>query len=173
MFVDCNEMIPDRLWVGAYIRPEQVPVLKLMGITTVVSLQSDDDISSYKIPTRKLEKAYAEAGIDARRAAVPDNDQAALLVTLPTCVAAVAEALEPRWTRVYLHCTAGINRSPTTAAAFLMRARGLFAREAYEYVLARRHCSPYLSVLEQYGELLRAHAPSGRANPSVPGGRAD
>lgn len=155
MILDCNEIIPDRLWVGCYVRPQNVAHLKFMGITSVVNIQSDEDIKSSGVPLKRILKAYDEAGIELRRVATRDFDKGALAANLPQCVAEVEAALAPPWARVYLHCTAGINRSPTTAAAFLIRTKGLSAQEAYDYVSARRHCSPYLIVLEQYAESLK------------------
>ena len=155
MILDCNEIIPDRLWVGGHVRPQDVGHLKFIGITTVVNIQSDEDIKNCGIPLKRIIKAYNEAGLELRRAPTPDFDKEALIANLPQCVAEVEAALQPPWARVYLHCTAGINRSPTTAAAFLIRTRGFSAQEAFDYVNARRHCSPYLNILERYAESLK------------------
>jgi protein-tyrosine phosphatase len=150
MILDCSEVLPDRLWVGTFVRPEDVPFLRQMGMTTVISLQSDHDLETYNIHFKKLLKACDEAQIELRRIDTPDFDQNALAANLDRSVAELEAALAPRWTKVYLHCTAGINRSPTVAAAYLIRARGCSAREAYEFVTARRHCCPYLTVLEKF-----------------------
>jgi protein-tyrosine phosphatase len=150
MILDCSEVLPDRLWIGRFVRPEEVTLLRQMGITTVVNLQSDKDLETYAISIKKLLKAFDKAEIELRHVATPDFDQAALATNLGQIIAELEAALAPRWAKVYLHCTAGINRGPTVAAAYLMRSRGLSAREAYEFVSARRHCSPYLAVLEKY-----------------------
>jgi protein-tyrosine phosphatase len=150
MFLDCSEILPDRLWIGAFIRPEDMALLQKMGVTTVVNLQSDKDLETYNINLKKLLKAYTKAGIELHHIATPDFDQKALLENLEECIAELQAALTPRWTKVYLHCTAGINRGPTVAAAFLIQSQGYSAQEAYEFVTSRRHCRPYLAVLEQY-----------------------
>lgn len=155
MNVDCDEIIPARLWVGGYLRPEDVKQLARNLISTVVSLQTDDDLATLGIQIQKLLKAYQETRIELRRIPIPDFDKNSLAANLPLCVAELQEALQPEWTRVYLHCTAGINRSPTIAAAYLIRSRDMSAAEAYDYITARRHCSPYLDVLEQYAESLK------------------
>ncbi len=155
MILDCNEMIPDRLWVGRMIRPEDVKLLVQMGISHVVSLQSDDDLSNYGISLKKLIKALEEARIELIRVATPDFNKDALTKNLSASVAEVDAALTPRWAKVYLHCTAGINRSPTVAAAYLMKTRGFSPQEAFDYVSDRRHCSPYLNVLEQFAMELK------------------
>jgi protein-tyrosine phosphatase len=54
--------------------------------------------------------------------------------------------------RVYLHCNAGMNRAPTIAIAYLHVHRQLPLHEARDFVKARRHCVPYMTVLEaRYG----------------------
>jgi protein-tyrosine phosphatase len=156
MILDCSEVIQDRLWVGSYVRPEDVDRLRQMGITAIISMQSDEDLESYSIPLKKLLNAYDQAEIEFRRVPTPDFDQKALAVNLPLAVEKVEEALSPRWAKAYVHCTAGINRGPTLAAAYLIKARGLTAQQAHEYVTARRHCSPYLATLEEYEILLRS-----------------
>jgi protein-tyrosine phosphatase len=154
MILDCNEVIQDRLWVGSFVRPEDVTRLRQMGITSIVSMQSDEDLDSYNVSLKKLLKAFDLAEIEFCRVPTPDFDQKALAVNLPLAVEKVEEALVPRWARVYVHCTAGINRAPTLAAAYLIKNQGLSAQQAYEYVTTRRHCSPYLATLEEYELLL-------------------
>jgi protein-tyrosine phosphatase len=156
MILDCNEIISGRLWVGCYIRPEDVKVLRQMGITSIINLQSEHDLASYNISMQSLLRAYALAKIDLRRIPVPDFDRRALGVHLPQAVAELEDVLTPRCSKIYVHCTAGINRGPTLAAAYLMKADGLTAQEAYNYVIARRDCSPYLDTLQEYEAYLRS-----------------
>jgi protein-tyrosine phosphatase len=156
MILDCNEIIQNRLWVGSFVRPEDVAHLRQIGITAVLSMQSDQDLVNYNIPIKKILKAYALAEIELRRIPTLDFDQKALAANLSQAVEEVEEALVPRWAKVYVHCTAGINRGPTLAAAYLIKARGLSAQEAYDYVTTRRHCSPYLATLEEYEMSLKS-----------------
>jgi protein-tyrosine phosphatase len=150
MILDCNEIIPARLWVGAYLMPDDLKALARMFISAVVSLQSEEDLQAYGIPLKRLFKAYADAGIEFRSVPTPDFNKEALAANLPLCVAEVAAALRPVSARVYLHCTAGINRAPTTAAAYLIWWRKLSAQDAHDYLVTRRHCSPSLDILENY-----------------------
>ncbi len=150
MILDCNQVIPDRLWVGGFIRPEDLKLLKQMGITTTINLQSDLDLANCNLSMNKLLDAYALSEIELRRFPIPDFDPKALAANLTQAVGEVEEALAPRWAKVYVHCTAGINRGPTLIAAYLIKVRRLSAREAYDYVTTRRNCSPYLGVLKEY-----------------------
>jgi protein-tyrosine phosphatase len=160
MILDCNEIIPDRMWVGSYIRLEDVSLLRQMGITSILSLQTDQDFAQYNVPIKKLLKSYAQADIEFRRVPTPDFDRQSLLFHLPEAVEELEKALAPRWAKVYVHCTAGINRGPTLAAAYLIKARGLSAQQAYDHIHARRHCGPYLSTLEEYERNLKNGEPS-------------
>lgn len=155
MMIDLNEIIPGRLWVGGYVREEGIAELRSLGITTVISLQTDEDLKRHGISPGDLEKAYQKAGIEWRRVPTPDFDSEALARSLPNAVTQVQEALADPRTRVYLHCTVGINRSATTAAGFLILSRGISVQEACRYLAARRECSPTLDVLHRYEETLR------------------
>jgi len=150
VLLDFDEIILDRLWVGSYVLPEHVKRLQRMGITSVINMQSDEDIDRYEIETGKLDKAYRGAGIELRWLPIPDFDENALFGKIRDCVEAIESALAAPGSKVYLHCTAGINRSPTVAAAFLMKTRGFGADQARSYLLERRDCDPYLAVLQRY-----------------------
>lgn len=150
MVLDFNEIIPGRLWVGGYVREEEVHELRQMGITTVVSMQTDEDLLHYGVSLHELALAYEDAGIEFRRLPTQDFDREALERNLPQVVTQVEEALANPRTKLYLHCTAGINRSPTAAAGFLIRSSGISAREACDYLTARRDCNPTLDILERY-----------------------
>ncbi len=150
MFLDCNEVIPNRLWVGGCVRPEDVRLLRQMEITSVVNLQSDRDFSVYGINIKKLLKAFSQADIELRRIPTPDFDKQALSDNLPQAVEELEKALAPRWARVYVHCSAGINRGPTLAAAYLIKREAMSAQEAYDFLVSRRDCNPYLEVLKRY-----------------------
>jgi protein-tyrosine phosphatase len=155
MSLDCNEVVPGRLWVGGFIQPEEASILKQMGITTIFSLQSDQDLLNYNISQEKLLKACAQAEIVLHRIPITDFDKQSLAANLPQAVAELEKALSSPGAKVYVHCTAGVNRGPTLAAAYVIRILGLPAREAYSYVVSRRYCNPYLAVLEEYELYLR------------------
>jgi protein-tyrosine phosphatase len=150
MILDYNEIIEGRLWVGCFVRTDEVRILRQLGITTVFNLQSDRDLNDYGISIIQLAKAYAFADIELRRIPIPDFDKQALAAGLSNAVEELENALARNEAKVYVHCTAGINRGPTLAAAYLMKAGGLSAQDAYEYVISRRHCNPYLDTLQAY-----------------------
>ena len=160
MLLDCNEIIQDKLWVGSYVRPEDIKYLRQFGITCVLSLQSDRDLAYYNVSLKKLLKAFAQADVELRRVPTPDFDKQALAINLPYAVSELENALAPRWGKAYVHCSAGINRAPTLAAAYLIKSRGMPAQEAYDYVVARRDCNPYLETLQAYEFFLKESLPT-------------
>jgi len=70
---------------------------------------------------KKLLAAYKLAAIELRRIPIPDFDRHVLGMHLPQAVEELEDALAPSSGKVYVHCTAGINRGPTLAAAILSR----------------------------------------------------
>jgi protein-tyrosine phosphatase len=155
MILDCNEILENRLWVGCYPRVDEVASLKQLDISAVLSLQSDGDLAEYSIPIKKLIKAYESADIEFHRIPTMDFDKQALGANLAIAVEKLEAILTPKWAKAYVHCTAGINRAPTLAAAYLIKTQQMLAIQAYDYVMARRHCRPYLSTLEEYEATLR------------------
>jgi protein-tyrosine phosphatase len=48
---------------------------------------------------------------------------------------------------VYVHCNAGMNRSPSTVVAYLHWVRGIGLDEAVEYVTSRHLSDPYVEAI--------------------------
>jgi protein-tyrosine phosphatase len=155
--LDFNEIIPGRLWVGGYVREQEVSQLKQMGITTVLSMQMDEDLLHYGVSLQELALAYENAGIEFCRVPTPDFDRETLERNLPQAVALAEQVLADPQTKLYLHCTAGANRAPTVAAGLLIKSTGISANEACEYLTARRDCNPTLDILEHYEAALRGN----------------
>ncbi len=71
-----------------------------------------------------------------------DFDPNSLRATLPAAAAALQRARE-RGKRVYVHCTAGLGRSPAAAIAALYWFEGMQLDEAYSYLTSIRWaCRP-------------------------------
>jgi len=145
--LDCSEILESRLWIGSYVRPEDIAFLRQLGITAVLSLQTDRDLEYYGICLETLENAYEMFNIRLHRIPIRDFDRSEVAEHLAAGVRELAKTLSQPQAKVYVHCTAGINRAPTLVAAYLMREQRLTAREAYDFVCMKRHCSPYHDVL--------------------------
>lgn len=155
MALDFDVIIPGRLWVGGYVREEDVRELRRMGITAVLNLQTDEDLLHYGISPEVLALAYRELGVELHRVQIPDFDRVGLWNQLVEAAIKIEEILADPDARLYLHCTAGVNRSPTAAAAYLIKLRGISARDACSYLLSRRACNPTIDLLEDFEAVLQ------------------
>ena len=106
-------------------RPEHLDRLEAAGITAVLSLCSTEEAP----PAASLQQRFR-----CRRLVLPDasSGQCPSPKALQAAVAEL-EALLPGGP-VYLHCLAGLERSPLVAMAWLMQQRGLGFNAAFDYL---------------------------------------
>ncbi len=142
--------VADRLWVGPCpSSPERIATLRKTGVVGLVSVQTDDDLASCGMAWPLMWRFLMAQGINAVRHPIVDFDDKALLAGLTQAVDAVAGALADG--RIgYLHCTAGINRSPTVAIGYLARHCGMDLDAAWAQVCGRRRVAPNRTVLDRW-----------------------
>jgi Dual specificity phosphatase, catalytic domain len=145
-----DDRIPPRLLVGSFLESaHEVEMLRRReGVTAVLNLQTDEDIRGGRFFSEPLERIYAASGVTLTRISVRNFDESHLRQRLPKCVAALHGLLEEGHT-VYLHCTAGANRSPTVAIAYLHWCLGWDLDSAVKYVEERRYCMPKADAIRQ------------------------
>jgi protein-tyrosine phosphatase len=137
--MDCDR-IAKNLFVGSSLHDaSEVERLRSLGITAILSLQTEEDIGAEGLNREK--KAAVAAELAFRNVQVNDFDAADLRRRLPQCVLALDELLKAGHT-VYLHCTAGVSRSPTVAAAYLHWCLAWPLERALTCVCEARDCSP-------------------------------
>ena len=142
--------VHDHLLVGSYPQsPEDVLHLKALGVTAVLSLQSDQDLEARAIQWDLFLRFYQRQGLEVVRVPIVDFDPDDLAQRLTEAVDALDGLIRAGHT-VYLHCTAGLNRSPTTAIAWLSLQPGMDIDAATEHVQVRRRVLPYPEVLEAW-----------------------
>ncbi len=138
------------LWVGPVPdSPERIAVLRQKGVTGLVSVQTDRDLQSVGVPWPLLWKFLMAQGIASHRHPIVDFDETALVRGLTPAVSAVQE-MHGSGRITYLHCTAGVNRSPTVAIAWLVVHGGLDLNAAWDQVTSRRPSAPHRSALERW-----------------------
>ena len=115
------------------------------AITAVLNLQTDEDMDSVELDWRPLEAHYRASSIDLLRLPVKE-EQIELREKLPECVRTLARLITAGRT-VYLHCTAGVGRSPTVAIGYLHWFLGWELDAAVSHVKQARQCSPHLEAL--------------------------
>ena len=116
------------------------------GITAVLNLQTDEDLASWGIDWHEMERAYHRQGVELRRVPVQDFNPEELRRKLPSCVQALDGLLRAGHT-VYVHCNAGMNRSPSTVVAYLHWVQGMGFDEAVKYVMKRHPSDPYVEAI--------------------------
>ena len=145
--MDCDQVLP-QIVIGFY--PQTTADIDLLkqdfGITAVLNVQSEEDDEYLSIPWSVLASHYGLSGIEVRRVPVIDFDRADLRRNLPECVAALRELLDDGH-KVYVHCTAGMGRSPSVVIAYLHWVQDLDLEEAARQVQSRRRCSPDLVAI--------------------------
>jgi len=141
------QLLP-RLFVGSHPRLlEDIERLQQQaGVTAIMNLQTDEDLRSLQLAWEPLRAGCLTSGLALLRLPVRDGDSLALAAKLRECVRALDRLLWSGHT-VYLHCTAGVNRSPTVAIAYLHWCWGWDLEVAVVYVRHRRECSPNLEAI--------------------------
>jgi protein-tyrosine phosphatase len=140
----CSWVLPN-LAIGSDPRvDEEFQELKLLQITAILSLQTDEDRGVGGIEG-ELAAAH-KAGLAISSVSIEDFNRAELRARLPESVAALERLLKQGHT-VYVHCTAGVNRSPTVVAAFLHWCLGLELLQAVTHLHECRDCSPDVEAI--------------------------
>lgn len=141
--------VHDGLWVGPCPdSPERIRKLRERGITGLVCVQTDEDLAD-RVPWLLLWRFLMAQGIASQRVPIEDFAEVALARGLPAAVAAVQDmVIAKRIT--YLHCTAGVNRSPTVAIAWLMQHGGMELDAAWDQVTGRRPSAPNRPALTRW-----------------------
>lgn len=142
----CNS-VTERLLVGPDLREaadfQQLIALK---VSAILSLQTENDLR-HREPDWE-EKAATGAGLVYRNVPVTDFNPADLQLYLPECVIVLRELMKDGLT-VYVHCTAGVIRSPTVVVAYLHWCEGWELQKAMQHLKQIRHCTPNAQAIRQ------------------------
>jgi len=138
-----------RLYIGSH--PETVHDIevlqKILAITAILNLQTNEDMATVKLNWSPLESHYKTCSVSLCRMPI-EEEQAVLRRRLLECVDTLVQLLAAGHT-VYLHCTAGIGRSPTVAIGYLHYYLGWQLDAAVRYVKQVRQCSPHVEALRR------------------------
>jgi hypothetical protein len=107
------------------------------GVTAVLSLQHDDCFADTGIDYPHHREHGQRIGLLMKRCPMRDFDTEDQRRVLPAAVRMLHFILIQKH-RVYVHCTAGINRSPLVVLAYLSWIESMPAEEALSLVKARR-----------------------------------
>ncbi len=141
------DRITEEVWCGATLETSDIPVLVALGIRRVINLE-----------TRELYdfKALARANIELFNIPLLDIDHPLPDDIIERAVSLIDEAAQ-RGNQVYVHCTAGWQRSPAIVACYLIH-KGISAERSLALVkemrpVARFYQSHIASAFEYEKEL--------------------
>ena len=128
-------------------------------ISAVLSLQHDECLEKLEIDYPRLARHGRAQGLRMERSPMRDFDPEDQRRRLPEAVRILHDLLS-QGHRVYLHCTAGINRSSLVAVAYLTWIEGQPLDDAMALLQgARPEVSPYWDAYEGCGQdLIARHA---------------
>jgi len=132
--------ITDKIFVGPCpYDPDDFHSLKAKSVTAILSLLTEEDAE--ELHMSEEESHAGAAGLAFFHVPVTDFDDLDLKRKLPACVEVLDNLLKQGHT-VYVHCTAGVNRSPTVIAAYLHWRLQWPLNEVLERLQERRSCCP-------------------------------
>jgi protein-tyrosine phosphatase len=133
--------VPPSLFIGPYPQlSAHIDLMKACRVTAVLNLQTDSDIQQRRIDWEGLLAHYRHVGIDCQHFPIRDFDEADLVARLPEAVR-LLKRLVDAGQQVYIHCTAGMGRSPAVVVTYLSRYHQQNLDEALAYV---RRCRPVI-----------------------------
>lgn len=141
--------VADGLWVGPCPKtPEFIRHLAAeVGVRSLVSVQTDADLTSIGMSWPLMWDFLMRSGINPTRVAIVDFNDDALRNGLEKAVASVQNA-KKSGKIVYLHCTAGVNRSPSVAIGWMVLHGGFDLDTAWAQVTNRRRVVPNRRAIE-------------------------
>jgi protein-tyrosine phosphatase len=146
--------ILDNLLLGSHpaTRADLETLRDIFEVTGVLNVQTDEDFRFWDIDWAELAELYREMGIVVRRVPMYDFHHDDLVRNLPSCVDALEEMIGAGQ-RVLVHCTAGMNRSPSVVIAYLHWVLDYDLRDAYDRVLQCRRCDPDVAAIREASQL--------------------
>jgi hypothetical protein len=139
-----GEIRHDLLIGSCPIRPTDIDrICEVASVTALLSVQTDDCRAAHGIDYRVLGEHASRRGLLLLNAPIRDFDPEDQRKRLPYAVGRLTELLS-RGHRTYVHCTAGINRAPLVALAYLTFVEGMAVPEALALIQrGRPEASPY------------------------------
>ena len=126
------------------------------GASALLSLQHDDCLAYWGIDYRDMHAMGSTLGIAMERCQIRDFDISDMRLRLPRAVHKLARLLNAGH-RVYVHCTAGMGRSPLTVWAYLAVIDGQEPWEALRKIkLARPEAVPSPEAFEGFRQDMAA-----------------
>ncbi|HYQ71834.1 MAG TPA: dual specificity protein phosphatase family protein [Gammaproteobacteria bacterium] len=114
-----------------------IRIQKEARVTALLSLQHDDCLTYWGIDYFQMQKKAAQIGLTLARLQIRDFDIADMRRRLPSAISSLA-VLQASGHRTYVHCTAGLGRSPLVVLSYLILVDDYDPEEAISMILASR-----------------------------------
>jgi atypical dual specificity phosphatase len=120
------------------------------GITAILSFQTDDDLKYMGTSYSVIWKMIMINRITPYRIPIKDFNKNDLKSKINQCLDQINSIIN-KGHKLYVHCTAGINRTPTIIAAYLVRFKGMELNDALILIKEMRPIAlPYEDVLSEW-----------------------
>ena len=149
--MDCARITPKLLVGPCPHNPEDFDYLKSQSVTAILSLLTAEDLEGLEVAA---EAEASSRSMVYRNVPVIDFDDLDLTQKLPACVEALDDLLKDGH-KVYVHCTAGVTRSPTVVAAYLHWRLPWSLEEALDRLQILRRCNPRGDLIQHAGRAIR------------------
>lgn len=114
-----------------------IRIQKEANVSALLSLQHDECLTHWGIDYFQMQNKAVEIGLTLARSPIRDFDITDMRQRLPSAVSRLA-ALQANGHRTYVHCTAGLGRSPLVVLGYLTLVDGRDPEEAISMILAGR-----------------------------------
>jgi protein-tyrosine phosphatase len=133
-----NDVTKDIVIGTCPMRPDDlIRIQKEAKVSAILSLQHDDCLTYWGIDYLQMQHKAAEIGLTLVRTPIKDFDIKDMRQRLTSAVSILA-TLQANGHRTYVHCTAGLGRSPLVVLGYLTLVDGRDLEEAISMILASR-----------------------------------
>ena len=133
----CNEIIKDKLYLGNYDFALNKKLLKEKNITCILVCGSELECKF------KDEFKYLKIALN-------DYIEDSLITHIDKCIEFINENKDKK---IFVHCNAGISRSPAIIIAYLIKALNYSFKDAYNLVKSKRNIKPNEKFIQELQEL--------------------
>ena len=155
VFLDFDQIGNKNIFVGTYLETEQdFQSISKKGINTIINLQTDKDLEIRQLNIDILNNYASKYGIEIKRYPIEDFNKEELYNKLQDGAYLLNQLIKEGKT-VYVHCTAGIGRSPSVIIIYLILYENYSIRDAVELCTKSR---PKISInYEVISEITKLH----------------
>lgn len=151
----CPDHVIEGIWIGRCPRsPEDYVFLKAIGVQDILTLQTEEEARTTGLLPEVSFKLAIRHGIREHRLGIEDLCPSDLEEKGPAAVELLSK-LQAEGRVVYVHCAAGLNRSPTVVAAYISWAKGMDPLEACDLVTNAHPSFPSADIVARIVKILR------------------